>query len=109
MHDVIVNGETLLNHGFYLDAGGGDMDIAYNWVSNILEGNLIQTYASHAGGNLVGLLITTTGSRQRQIRPEYFRRNTLGTYWNNIVIGANLAGVRVKRRLRLRDRHGGLQ
>lgn len=95
-HPVIVNGETLLNHGFYLDAGGGDMEVAYNWVANILEGNLVQTFASHSGGNLTGLLIHNNWLENSG---KYGLNISDGTrsarIWNNVVIGANLAGLRV--------------
>jgi len=44
---VAPGGETLLNHGIYIDGGAENAEVAYNYIINILEGNLLQTYASN--------------------------------------------------------------
>lgn len=44
---AVGGGESLLNHGMYVDGGATDFEGAYNAVVNVREGNLFQSYNSN--------------------------------------------------------------
>ena len=90
---VVGNGESLLNHGIYIDGGANDTEIAYNIIENILEGNLLQTYASN-GVDLWNIRIhhnwmENGGKFGLNISSQSYS----GAIYDNVVIGARHSGI----------------
>ncbi len=101
-HIYGISGSSALeNHGVYVDSAGGtgsdNWEIGYNYIHDITGGNLIQIYDS------VGGLV---GSTNMQIHDNWLENANKyglnlaynfisGKIWNNVIIGARYAGLRI--------------
>lgn len=88
-------GERLLNHGIYIDGGANNTEIAYNYIDNILEGNLIQTYASN-GVDIWNIRIhhnwmQNSGKFGLNISSHSYS----GAIYDNVIIGAYHSGITI--------------
>jgi hypothetical protein len=86
-------GQSLLNHGIYIDSGSTNAEIAYNYILNVPEGNLIQSYSS-IGTPITGLKIynnraENSGKFGLNISSESFS----GYIFNNVIVGAHNSGL----------------
>lgn len=90
-------GESLLNHGMYIDGGANGTEIAYNYISNVLEGNLIQTYDSVGMDGILNISIHNNWCENAGKHGLNISDGTGGnlTIYNNVVIGAKYAGIRL--------------
>jgi hypothetical protein len=91
------NGETLLNHGMYIDGGADGTEIGYNIILNVLEGNLIQTFDSLGED---GVLNTLIHHNWLENAGKHGLNISNGTgegliVFNNVIIGAKNAGIRL--------------
>jgi len=92
VHDI---GGGTLNHGMYFDTGTTDLEVAYNEVANVGQGNLIQTFDNLGTGDLNNLsihhnLLHDGGRYGLNISTG---TNSLSA-WNNVIYNTALAGVR---------------
>ena len=106
IHDMACVG-ALENHGIYVDSGGTNIEIAFNWIHDITGGNLIQFYdnVGLAGSNFANFPANWPGFTGMQVHHNWLERSgkyglnmadgiVSGQIWNNVIIGANLAGMR---------------
>ncbi|MBI3774846.1 MAG: InlB B-repeat-containing protein [Gammaproteobacteria bacterium] len=92
VHDI---GGGTLNHGMYFDTGTTDLEVAYNEVANIGQGNIIQTFDNLGTAELNNLnihhnLLHDGGRYGLNISGG---TNSLKA-WNNVIYNTALAGVR---------------
>jgi hypothetical protein len=82
------------NHGFYLD-GGGQTEIAFNWIKDITHGNGIQTYSS-SGTDITDVsfhhnIINGTSKHCFNVADG----STTGfVYYDNVAMNCGKAGLR---------------
>lgn len=92
IHDI---GGGKENHGIYLDSGATHVDIAYNWIHDVVSGNLIQSH-----DNLGGFPINDVRVHHNLLyNGGRFGLNiSEGTHsysaWNNLIYNTALAGIR---------------
>jgi Divergent InlB B-repeat domain len=99
---------ALENHGIYIDSGGSNWKVAYNWIHDITGGNLIQLYdnVGLAGNNYPGFPAGWTGFTGIQIHHNWLENSgkyglnlslgmQSGAIWNNLIIGATYSGLRL--------------
>ncbi|MBI3775671.1 MAG: right-handed parallel beta-helix repeat-containing protein [Gammaproteobacteria bacterium] len=88
-------GGGTLNHGMYFDTGATDVDVAYNEVENIKQGNLIQTYDNLGTADLNNVnihhnLLHDGGRYGLNISGGTHSLNV----WNNVIYNTAFSGVR---------------
>lgn len=96
------------NHGIYVDSGGSNWEIGYNWVHDITGGNLIQFFDNVGldGNNYSGMPANWHGFANMQIHHNWLEECAKyglnmadgllsGRAWGNVVIGATFSGLRV--------------
>lgn len=96
------------NHGVYVDSGGSNWEIGYNWIHDITGGNLIQFFDNLglAGTNQVGSPPNWKGFAGMNVHQNWLENCgkyglnmadsiLSGTVTKNIVIGATFAGLRI--------------
>lgn len=106
IHDMACTG-ALENHGIYIDSGGRNDEIAYNWIHDITGGNLVQFYdnVGLAGNSIANMPANWPGFTNMSVHHNWLERSgkyglnmadgiVSGNIWNNVVIGASGAGLR---------------
>jgi hypothetical protein len=90
---AVGRGESLLNHGIYIDGGANDVEVAFNDIYNILEGNGIQTYASNEldidNISLHHNYLIGTGKFGINLSSQTFS----GNIYNNLIIESEQSGI----------------
>jgi len=93
IHDI---GGGRLNHGIYLDTGATNIEIAYNQISNVTGGNLIQTYDNLGMKNLQNIKIHHNWLENGNRFGLNISAGTASIYvWNNIIRHTRYAGIRL--------------
>lgn len=91
--DVAPGGETLLNHGVYIDGGADNVEVAHNIIQHIGEGNLLQTYSSN-GLPLQNINIHHNWMENgRKFGLNISHSTYTGVIYNNVVKDARLSGM----------------
>lgn len=84
------------NHGIYLDSNSTDIEVAYNSIHDIANGNLIQTYDNIGGAPLSDIRVhhnvLYNGGRFGLNVADGTRSFSA---WNNVIYNTALAGVRL--------------
>jgi hypothetical protein len=92
-------GGGTLNHGIYLDTGATNVDIAYNHVSDVTGGNIIQTFDNLGMTDLNNINIH---HNRLHGTTRYGVNISAGTnsanVWNNVIYDTNFAGIRLANR-----------
>lgn len=92
IHDI---GGGTENHGMYFDTGAADVEVAYNEIVNVAQGNLIQTFDNLGTEELNNLnihhnLLHDGGRYGLNISGGTHSLNA----WNNVIYNTAFAGVR---------------
>jgi len=93
IHDI---GGGKLNHGIYLDTGATDIEIAFNQISNITGGNLIQTFDNLGTKNLQDIKIHHNWMENGNRFGLNISNGTSSIHiWNNLIQNTRYAGIRL--------------
>jgi hypothetical protein len=96
------------NHGVYIDSGGMNTEIAYNWIHDISGGNLIQFFdnVGLAGNSYTNFPPNWKGFAGMSVHHNWMENSAkyglnmadgllTGQVFDNVVIGAAFSGLRI--------------
>jgi IPT/TIG domain-containing protein len=83
------------NHGIYFDSGARNVDIAYNHIEKVAEGNLLQTFDNLGNSDLTGFSIHHNSLHDGGRYGLNISDGTVTVHaWNNVIFNTKYAGIR---------------
>jgi signal peptidase I len=90
-----IDGGTL-NHGVYLDTGASNVEIAYNEINDVNEGNLIQLFDNLGGGDITNITIHHNLLHDGGRYGLNMADGTVSAHvYNNVIYNTSFAGIRI--------------